>query len=136
MPRIGRTSRVAAVLLLGAAACSSTDPGQSGIWGSAEASLTIEPAEATLQILASGGCYGSYGVIAAPVPAANFSLAGTYTQLTGVYPGHVDHAARFDGTVAGSRMTLTITVAEPPLTIGPFELTHGVNQTWPACLYP
>jgi hypothetical protein len=129
-------SVVAALALLGATGCSSTDPGQSTTWGSAEASLTIEPAGATLKILAAGGCYGSTGVIAEPVPAASFSLAGTYTQLTGAYPGHVDYPARFDGTIVGHRMTLTITVAEPHLIIGPFELTYGVNQTWAACLYP
>ncbi len=128
----------AAVGLLGFGGCASTGPSQPASWGSPEASLTVEPGRATVRILASGGCYGSYGVVGQPLPAGNFSLAGTYTQLIGAYPGHLDFPAQFEGTVDGRRMTLTIEAGDPPAvhTVGPFELTYGVRQSWPACQYP
>jgi hypothetical protein len=124
------------VLTLSNAACASTGPDQGAVWGSNEVSLTIAESTTTLQILASGGCYGSYGEIAQPIPSGTFSLTGTYSQLTGVFPGSVQYPARYDGAVAGRHMTLTISVPALQQTLGPFSLTHGVAQTWPACLYP
>jgi hypothetical protein len=124
------------VLTLSNAACASTGPDQGAVWGSNEVSLTIAESTTTLQILASGGCYGSYGEIDQPIPSGTFSLTGTYTQLTGVYPGSVQYPAQYDGAVAGRHMTLTISVPTLQQTLGPLSLTHGVAKTWPACLYP
>ena len=66
---------------------------QPGMWGSDKASLTVTKDAATLQILSqtlpAGGCFGSYGEITQPIPNGSFSIAGTYTQLTGVYPGKI-----------------------------------------------
>ena len=131
-----RLAMASVVLTLSSAACASTGPDQDAIWGSSQVSLTIAETTATLQILASGGCYGSYGEIDQPIPSGTFSLTGTYTQLTGVYPGSVQYPAQYDGTIAGRHMTLTISVPALQQTLGPFSLTHGVANTWPACLYP
>jgi hypothetical protein len=117
-------------------ACESTAPDLAGVWGSSQASLTIEESSATLRILASGGCYGSYGEIDQAIPSGAFSLAGTYIQLTGVAPGSVRYPAQFAGTVAGRHMTLSVTIPALQQTLGPFNLTSGVAMTWPACLYP
>jgi hypothetical protein len=124
------------VLTLSSAACASTGPDQGAVWGSSQVSLTTTEATATLEILASGGCYGSYGEIFQPIRSLTFSLTGTYTQLTGVYPGSVQYPAQYDGAIAGRHMTLTISVPALHQTLGPFSLTHGVAQAWPACLYP
>jgi hypothetical protein len=118
------------------AACGSTGPEDSAIWGSSQASLTVSESGATLQILASGGCYGSYGEITQPIPSSSFTLPGSYTQLTGVYPGHVTYEAQFTGAIARGMMTLTVSVPATQQTLGPFLLTHGEGKTWPACLYP
>lgn len=91
---------------------------------------------ATVQVLASGGCYGSYGAIDHPIPAGAFTLSGTFTQLMGAFPGFVRYPAEYTGTVTGSTMTLTINVPTEPLTLGPFQLTAGVTTSWSACLYP
>lgn len=129
-----RTASLVFALALGA--CTSTAPDQSSVWGSNDAGLTIAESGATLQILASGGCYGSYGVIDHLVPSGSSSLSGTYTQLTGVAPGHVEYAAEYAVTVVGREMTVSIGVAALQQILGPFKLTQGVARTWPACAYP
>ena len=107
-----------------------------GVWGSEKASLTITASGATLEILASGGCFGSYGETAQPIPKGPFSIAGTFTQLMGVYPGKVVYAAQLSGVVEGNRMLIAITVPALPQTFGPFPLTEGVANAWSPCLYP
>ena len=124
------------VLTLSNAGCASTGPDQRAEWGSSQVSLTIAESTTTLQILASGGCDGSYGEIDQPISSGTFSVTGTYTQLTGVYPGSVQYPAQYSGAIAGRHMTLTISVPALQQTLGPFSLTQGVAKTWPACLYP
>lgn len=123
------------LLTLSLGACASTGPDQL-VWGSDQVSLTIAESSATVKILASGGCYGSFGEIAQPIPPGSFSLTGTYTQLTGVYPGSVQYTAQYVGAVAGRHMTLTVSIPTLQWTLGPFSLTQGVAKTWTACLYP
>jgi hypothetical protein len=109
---------------------------QPGVWGSENASLTITKAGATLAVLSAGGCFGSYGESAQPIPNGPFSIAGTYTQLTGAFPGRIQYAAQYSGFVEGDRLSITITVPALQQAIGPFLLTNGVNNAWSPCLYP
>ena len=122
-------------LTLAIIGCDSTGPDEQSVWSSSDASLTISQSSATLRILA-GSCYGSYGEINRPIPSGNFTLSGTFTQLIGAYPGSVQYDAQYSGTVAGSHMTLTVTVPALQKVIGPFTLTEGVSQAWMQCLYP
>lgn len=118
-------------------ACNPAAPDQTKQWGSDRASLTIDQNNAILHILASGGCYGSYGEFKdASKLSSTFALSGTYTELTGVFPGSRQYAAEFTGTVAKSQMTLSVSVPALQRTLGPFSLTAGVEKTWPACAYP
>jgi len=109
---------------------------QPGVWGSSLASLAITNSGATLQILASGDCYGSYGNIGAPIPRGPFALAGTYTQLIGAYPGMIQYDATFSGSVAGNEMVITVVVPALQESFGPFDLTYGVETSWQPCAYP
>jgi len=124
-------------VLLAATACSTEPRAASlvGPWGSSQASLAVSDTGASLLIQA-GGCYGSYGEIGRPLPGSTFDLGGTYTQLTGAYPGKIEYPAQFTGSVSGTQMTLTVTVPALQDTIGPFTLVRGVTATWMACLYP
>jgi hypothetical protein len=128
--------------LLGATAgCTAPDASSHGspllgAWGSTQAGLAVSDSGATLKVLASGGCYGSYGHFAAPATAEAFDVTGTYTLLTGAYPGKVQYAARFSGSLAGDQLTLTVAVPSLGGAIGPFVLTRGVTGSWNACLYP
>jgi hypothetical protein len=114
---------------------SNSDALQRGMWGSNNASLAVNDSSATLQLL-NGNCYGAYGQIDARITSVHFDLAGTYTQLMGVYPGRMQYAAEYSGTVAGNQMFLTISVPALQTTFGPYNLTYGVNSAWSACLYP
>lgn len=144
MRSAGPTARLAVRLLVALltlwltnVACSPAAPDQTRQWGSDQASLTIDQNNATLHILASGGCYGSYGAFEDGSKLSNaFTLSGTYTELTGVFPGSRQYAAEFTGTVAKSQMTLSVSVPALQRTLGPFSLTAGVEKTWPACAYP
>jgi hypothetical protein len=131
-----RSFSIVLVFPLIAGACASTAPDHPAAWGSNEASLTVNQSSTTVQILASGGCYGSYGEISQAIPPRSFVLAGTYVQLTGVAPGSVQYPGQFTGTVAGSHMTLSITVSALQQVLGPFSLTQGVTKAWSACRYP
>jgi hypothetical protein len=121
-------------LLIGA--CASTVPDHPSAWGSDEASLTVSQSTTTVQILASGGCYGSYGEISQAIPPRDFTLTGTYVQLTGVAPGSVQYPAQFTGIVSGNHMTLSITISALQQVLGPFSLTQGVTKAWSACMSP
>jgi hypothetical protein len=127
---------VVALALAAVWACSSNSPDQAGVWGSDQATLTMADTGATLRILASGGCYGSYGEFGRRLPAGAFSIAGTYTQLIGAYPGKVQYPAQFAGTFSGARISLSVTVPDLQQTFGPYQLAQGVTQQWPACAYP
>jgi hypothetical protein len=117
-------------------ACESTSPRGTAIWGSDQASVRIIDGRTEVQIIAAGGCYGSYGNIDRAVPSGTFALAGTYTQLIGAYPGSRQYSAEYDGSVVGNSMTISISVPALPQTLGPYHLTAGVTSTWSPCLYP
>jgi hypothetical protein len=57
-----------------------------GGWASDQVSLTVTDSGANLQLLASGGCFGSYGQIPEAISEGQFSTTGTYTQLIGPTP--------------------------------------------------
>ncbi len=140
---MNRFSCLALLVSIGLApACSTGMPTGSdtsalaGRWGSDEASLTIAKGGATLQILASGGCFGSYGEMNAPIPTGQFTQPGTYTQLTGAAPGKIQYAAQFFGSVAGDMMSIQVGVPALQQSFGPFHLMHGIETSWVACMYP
>jgi hypothetical protein len=132
----GRFLLLASMLTVGAGACTATAPEQAAMWGSGEANLTIADTSATLRILASGGCYGSYGEFDQLPASGAFSLPGTYTQLIGIYPGKVQYAAQFSGSVSARQLSVTVTVPTLQAALGPFALSRGAGVVWPACLYP
>ena len=125
--------------LLVAACGGSTGPADklaTGNWGSDAAVLTVASGAATLRVLGSGSCYGSYVDIPQAIPGGSFDVAATFTQLMGVSPGHVSYAALVSGEAQGANLSLTITVPSTQATLGPFTLTRGVSHDWTPCLYP
>ena len=109
---------------------------QRGVWGSSRASLAIADTGATLQILSFGTCYGSYGQVKQPLATGRFDLPGTYTQLIGAYPGKLEYAARYSGTVTGNQLSITVSVPTLQTTFGPFVLVYGLTSAWSPCLFP
>ena len=127
---------VTTMALTAAVGCSASSPDQAAEWGSNQATLTVVDTSSTLRILASGGCYGSYGEFAQRMPSGAFTIPGTYTQLGGAYPGMVQYAAQFTGTLSGTHLSLSVTVPDLQQTFGPYHLTEGVTHQWSACAYP
>jgi hypothetical protein len=112
-----------------------------GVWGSAEASLTIREGGATLEILSepfspTGACFGRYGDVGPKIPNGRFFLPGTYTQLMGAYPGKIDYRAQYSGVVVGNTLSISIEVPGLQQSFGPFVLVQGVSSSWTPCLYP
>ena len=116
------------------------DPLPLGVWGSAEASLSVGKTGATLEILSlnlpAGGCFGKYGNIIQHVPGGRFSLPGTFTQLIGAYPGKIQYPAAYTGILLGDTLSLTVKVPSLNQTFGPYFLVRGVTTNWTPCLYP
>lgn len=111
-----------------------------GVWGSTYAGLTVHPGGATLQVfggnMGTGGCYGSFAELDEPIPNRRFALSGTFTQLTGVYPGRTQYEALISGDVDADRISVSIRVPGNQQTLGPFILEKGVSHAWTPCLYP
>ncbi len=111
-----------------------------GVWGSDSASLIITGGSATLEILSSmlpeRGCFAAYGEIGQPIPNGTFSIAGTYTQLIGAFPGTIQYGARYSGFVAADTISITVEVPALQQAYGPYLLASGVNNGWSPCLYP
>ena len=112
-----------------------------GVWGSAEASLSIGPSSSTLEILSlphspTGACFGKYGNLGSEIPVGQFFISETFTQLIGAYPGRIVYAARYTGTATGNTITVTVTVPALDQVFGPFVLVRGVTNSWTPCQYP
>ena len=129
-----RDARFTTLLVAIALAGCTTEPDRT-VWSSNDVSLTIGESTATLRFLADGGCYGSFGELP-QLPDGSFSIAGTFTQLTGVAPGSVQYSAQFTGIVSGHQMTISVFIAQQQRTLGPYTLTAGVQKNWTPCLYP
>jgi hypothetical protein len=135
--RLGRrVRRVLGVLLL--VGCAATDSGTAaplGDWGSSTASLTTQDSTARM-LLSTSDCYAAYADIAQRVPLGNFSLTGTFTQLTGVAPGSIQYPAQYSGTATNSTISILITLPTQGEQIGPLTLTFGVVKSWEPCAFP
>lgn len=135
---LGRNSlncAVAITLVVAAGACSTSATDKSNAWGSDQATLSINDGVTTLTILA-GSCYGSYGELSQPISSGAFSIAGRFTQLTGVYPGMVVYPAIFSGTTSDIHLTITVSIPSTQTSVGPLTMSRGVEHNWERCLYP
>jgi len=137
LPSMRQSLAIAAACLgLGCATTDLSEPLGGSVWGSDAADLAVEADGATLRLLASGGCVGSYVDAAIPLTSLSFDLPGTFTQLTGAYPGRTTYPAQVAGTFRGDIMRVTVSVPSLSRVIGPLDLTRGVSHNWSACLYP
>src|SRR5678810_773986 len=86
-----RSFSIALVFPLIIGACASTAPDHPSAWGSDEVSLTVNASTTTVQLLASCGCYGSYGEISQPVPLFFFNDTATTEIYTRSLVGSVKY---------------------------------------------
>ena len=128
------------VLIVATAACYQesppVNPGAVGVWGSDQARLEVTDTSAALVIMA-GDCYGSRADAMRSIPSDSFSVAGTYTQFIGAYPGFIQQAALIAGRAEGNHVIISVVLPDTGQVVaGPFTLELGVNPTVSQCLYP
>jgi hypothetical protein len=101
-----------------------------GTWGGDNAGLIATDSSAHIHI----GC--TVGDIHQPVVAdssGRFDVPGIY-NITAypVYRGP-DHPARFSGQIVGRVMSLTVTLTDTAVTLGPVKLTFGAEPKMGPC---
>jgi hypothetical protein len=101
-----------------------------GTWGGKNAGVIATDSTAHVHIGCTVGDTKG-GII--PGPDGRFDVPGLY-NITAypVYRGP-DHPARFTGRVAGSFMTLTVSLTDTTVTLGPVTLKYGAPPQLGPC---
>lgn len=121
-----KTSLLLGIIAL-AASCADLNPTQpgpvrAGTWGGTDAGAIVSDSGAHIHI----GCTAGQALqLLTADSTGQFTATGIYNIH--LYPLAVgpDHPARFDGTISGSRMTLTVTLTDTAVTLGPVQLYFG-----------
>lgn len=127
-----RRSTLALVAI--AAACSSpTAPVAVGTWGGPEASLVLTRAGGNLSYSCGAGTIDSAWTIS---DDGQFLASGEHFFGGGPVPpqGREPHPARYSGTIKGNALTLTVTLSDLDLTLGPYRLLRGGPIAVELCL--
>ena len=124
-------------LLLGLAGCVGSEIPErvTGEWGGVHLGLVVTAAGADLEYdCAEGRITGEVR----PDESGRFSVVGMH------FPGHggpirIDETresrpARYDGTVRGDKMTITVTLTDSNEVLGTFALVHGASPHVFKCL--
>jgi hypothetical protein len=125
------------VALLGALAFHACDsalvfPGGviTGTWGGDNAGLQATDTSAHIHI----GC--TYGNVHQPIvegPNGSFDVPGEQDITAYPIDNGVLHPARFHGAISGRMMTLTVTLTDTAVTLGPVSLTYGKDPVLGPC---
>ncbi len=101
-----------------------------GTWGGDNAGLIATDTSAHVHI----GCtLGDTKAVIHPDANGRFDLAGTYNVDAYPIDRGITHPARFTGSVAGSTMTLTVTLTDTARTLGPVTLIYGKEPKMGPC---
>ena len=105
-----------------------------GTWGGEHAVLTLDASGASIEF----DC--AHGTLPTPIPLIHnsFDVGGDYVQEHGgpIREGEqvVHRPARYQGSVDGMRMALTVTLSDTGDRIGSYTLTRGVSGRVFKCL--
>lgn len=130
-----RSARVVVLVALLVFGCGSSlqqplQPLLAGTWGGDNAGLIATDSSAHVHI----GCtVGDTHQAIVLDSTGRFDVTGTY-NITAfpVYRGP-DHPARFTGLILGRMMTLTVTLTDTAVTLGPVKLTFGAEPKMGPC---
>lgn len=101
-----------------------------GMWGGQNAGLIADDTSAHAHI----GCtYGNVHQQIIPDAQGRFDLPGEYNITAHPVDRGVFHPARFTGRVTGAIMTLTVTLTDTTLTLGPVQLSYGKEPRMGPC---
>jgi hypothetical protein len=130
-----------AVVALAAAAatlgpCDPTDPIRPpkgavvGTWGGENAGLIADDTSAHVHI----GCtYGNIHQQIIPDSEGRFDVPGQQNITAHPVDLGVLHPARFSGRITGGRMSLTVTLTDTTVTLGPVQLAYGKEPRMGPC---
>jgi hypothetical protein len=122
---------LAAVALRGCdSAAGPAGPLVEGTWGGSNAGLIASDTSAHVHI----GCtVGDTKSAILTGPDGRFDVSGLYNVTAyPVYRGP-DHPARFSGRINGRIMTLTVTLTDTAVTLGPVKLIYGTAPQMGPC---
>jgi len=139
MPTVRHSIRVpfalGAALLTGAACADAPAAPLLGSWGGEHIALVVSATGADLEY----DC--AFGTIDAPIDlraSGSFTATGTHTFEHGgpIREGEPPdtHPAEYRGLIAGTIMTLTVTLTDTTRTVGTFTLRRGRSPTIFKCL--
>ena len=115
---------------LGAACSDFSGPVPVGTWGGENAGVIVSDSGAHVHIGCTAGTAEQPLVVDS---TGRFSATGRY-NIT-LYPIQTgpDHPARFDGTIDGMSMTLTVTLTDTTVTLGPVKVWFGRDPAMGPC---
>jgi len=101
-----------------------------GTWGGENAGLIADDTSAHVHI----GCtYGNVHQEIVPDASGRFDVPGEQNITAHPVDLGVLHPARFSGRVLGGRMTLTVTLTDTAVTVGPVQLAYGKEPRMGPC---
>jgi hypothetical protein len=101
-----------------------------GTWGGENAAVIADDTSAHVHI----GCtYGQVHQAMEPDPAGFFDVPGEQNITAHPVDLGVMHPARFSGRVLHGSMTLTVTLTDTTVTLGPVKLSYGKEPRMGPC---
>ena len=101
-----------------------------GMWGGENAALIADDSSAHIHI----GCtYGDVHQQILPGPDGRFDVAGVQDITAHPVDRGILHPARFVGRVVGSSLTLTVTLTDTTVTLGPVLVFFGKEPQMGPC---
>lgn len=101
-----------------------------GTWGGENAALMADDTSAHVHI----GCtYGNIHQLIVPDAEGRFDVPGEQDITAHPVDRGILHPARFSGRITGASMTLTITLTDTTVTLGPVQLSYGKEPRMGVC---
>jgi len=101
-----------------------------GTWGGENAGLIADDTSAHVHI----GCtYGNIKQAIVPDADGRFDVPGVQNITAHPVDLGVLHPARFSGRIEGGRMSLTVTLTDTTVTLGPVQLQYGKEPRMGPC---
>ena len=101
-----------------------------GLWGGENAALIADDSSAHVHI----GCtYGKIHQLIVPDADGRFVVPGEQNITAHPVDAGIFHPAQFSGRIMGNNMTLTITLTDTTVTLGPVQLSFGKEPRMGPC---
>lgn len=118
-----------AVFLAACADPVSPGPVRAGTWGGNNAGAVVSDSGAHIHI----GCTAGQSELLVADSSGHFTAMGRYNITLYPIATGPDHPARFHGTISGRIMTLTVTLTDTAVTLGPVRLTFSREPEMGPC---